>query len=322
MGSRRFRAGRCRTIIGRQYNERAFAGPLAGGKCWSAAAARRSFRRMMMSDPQQREPHVVLVVSDGTGVTGERVIKAAITQFEAGAVVTERIAGVRDRSQLVAAVEDAARRRATLLFSLVSPVHRRALLHEARRRHVVTVDLLGPILRRLSDVLASSPRAVPGLLHALDEEYFRRIDAIEFALQHDDGHKSEELGQADLVLVGVSRTSKTPLSMFLAHRGWRIANVPIVLGVEPPAEVFRLPRSKVIALIARPSWLEGLRRERMRRMARGYDLPYAESEHIHQELAWSEGIIRRAGWQIVDVTRKALEESAAEVVALLPDETE
>ena len=261
--------------------------------------------------------HLVLVVSDGTGITGERVVRAAVTQFDLAAVEVERIPEVRDPEAVRLAIEQAAGSHATVLFSLVSAELRRLLLQEARRRHVSTIDLLGPILHRLSDVLEASPRAEAGIFRQLDEEYFRRIETIDFAVQHDDGRAIQDLRTADLVLVGISRTSKTPLSMFLAYRGWRVANVPVVLGIPAPEEIFSLDRSKVVALYARPLWIEEIRRERARRIAPGLESAYAELSHIREELEWFHGVVRRGGWMSIEVTHKAIEETAAEIVAFL-----
>ncbi len=262
-------------------------------------------------------PHLVLVVSDGTGITGERVVRAAVAQFDPALVRVERLAEVRTPERIQEAVTQAAARGATVLYSLVSADHRKCLIEEALRNHVTTIDLLGPILRRLTGVLAVSPRAEAGIFRQLDEEYFHRIEAIDFAVQHDDGKRPQDLESADLVLVGVSRTSKTPLSMFLAYRGWRVANVPIVLGIEPPREVFAVERSKVIGLSARPAWLEGIRRQRAIRLAQSLDIGYAGLDHIRSELAWFRAIAERGGWTVMEVTYKAIEETAAEIVALL-----
>jgi regulator of PEP synthase PpsR (kinase-PPPase family) len=262
-------------------------------------------------------PHLVLVISDGTGVTGERVIRAAMTQFDPDALQVERVGEVRSNERISEVVAEAARRHATVLYSLVSAEHRRHFLHEARRHDVWTIDLLGPILRRLSEVLAVSPRAEAGLFRELDEEYFRRIEAIDFAVKHDDGKMTRDLSAADLVLVGVSRSSKTPLSMFLAYRGWRVANVPIILGLEPPEELFTVERSKVIALSAQPVWLEGIRRERATRMAQGRPLAYAEITHIRDEIEWFRQIAGRGRWTVVEVTNKAIEETASEIITLV-----
>jgi hypothetical protein len=272
---------------------------------------------MNESTREAGQSHLVLVVSDGTGVTGERVVRAAVTQFDPASIAVERISEVRTAAQVTAAIEEAASRGATVLFSLVSADLRRHLLHEARRHLVSTIDLLGPILHRLSDVLEVSPKAEAGIFRQLDEQYFRRIETIDFAVQHDDGKKVQDLAAADLVLVGVSRTSKTPLSMFLAYRGWRVANVPIVLGIPAPEQLFSLDRSKVMALSARPLWIEEIRRERSLRMAPGFQSNYAELSTIREELEWFRQIVERGGWTVVEVTHKAIEETAAEIVALM-----
>lgn len=240
-----------------------------------------------------------------------------MTQFEPDAVQVVRVPEVRTLERISEAISLASQRDATVIYSLVSADHRNHLLHEARRFHVSTIDLLGPILRRLSDVLRVSPRAEPGIFRQLDEEYFRRTEAIEFAVKHDDGLLPADLPLADLVLIGVSRTSKTPLSMFLAYRGWRVANVPIVLGIDPPAELFAADPSRVVGLTARPAWLEGVREMRARRMSAGAAFDYAQIPHIKEELRFCQDIFDRGGWSVVDVSHKAIEETAAEVVAIV-----
>lgn len=270
-----------------------------------------------LPSPSTPPAHLVLVVSDGSGMTGERVVRAAMVQFDAHAVEVERVPEVRSVEQIRQAVADAARRNATILYSLVSVEHRQRMLTEAKRQGVWVIDLLGPIILRLSEVLEVSPRSEAGLFHSIDAEYFRRIDAIDFAVKHDDGKRVSEITSADLVLVGVSRSSKTPLSMFLAYRGWHVANVPIVLDLDPPEELFQVEPNRVLALSARPDWLSGVRRERSRRMAPGMALSYSEMAHIEQELLWFHRILVRGGWTVVDVTHKAIEESAAEIIALV-----
>jgi hypothetical protein len=273
---------------------------------------------MNANETHPRPTHHVLVVSDGSGVTGERVVQAAMTQFDIDAITVERISEVRDPDRIRTAIARAAEKRATVLYSLVAVEHRVLLLQEARRLGIWTIDLLGPLLLRLSDALAASPRAEAGLFRQIDEEYFRRIDAMDFTVKHDDGKRVEEIGHADLVLVGVSRTCKTPLSIFLGYRGWHVANVPIVLGLEAPAELFAIDPRKVIALSARSEWLSGVRRERSRRMAPGMILAYAETAYIAEELRHFRSIAARGDWAVVDVTGKAIEETAAEIIALLP----
>ncbi len=273
---------------------------------------------MQTNNIPPRPTHHVLVVSDGSGVTGERVVQAVMTQFDLDTITVERISEVRDPDRIRTALGLAAEKKATVLYSLVSVEHRTLLLQEARRLGIWTIDLLGPLLLRLEDVLAASPRAEAGLFRHIDEEYFRRIDAMDFTVKHDDGKRIEEIVNADLVLVGVSRSCKTPLSIFLGYRGWHVANVPIVLGIDAPEQLFTIDRDKVIALSARSEWLSGVRRERSRRMAPGVILDYAETAYIAEELRYFQSIAARGGWTVVDVTGKAIEETAAEIIALLP----
>jgi regulator of PEP synthase PpsR (kinase-PPPase family) len=260
--------------------------------------------------------HVVYIVSDATGATGRRVVEAALAQFAGAQVEVVQIPGVREVDAVKRVVGEAARARGTIVHTLALPELRQTMLNECRRCHVVTIDLMGPLVARLSDSLELAPLAKPGLLQQIDETYLQRIEAIDFAVRHDDGRRPEDLSEADLVLVGVSRTSKTPISIFLAYRGWRVANVPLVVNLEPPPALFRVDRRRVIALTIQPERLVDLRRARMRRLAHGFSLAYAEMDHIQGELDWAELIVRRERWPVLDVTNKSIEEAAAEIIDL------
>jgi regulator of PEP synthase PpsR (kinase-PPPase family) len=260
--------------------------------------------------------HTVYVVSDATGATARRVVEAALAQFEGAQVTVEQVPGVADVKEVKQLVKQVAQNGGTIVHTLVVPELRRAMLAEGRRRLVTTIDLMGPLLDRLRDTLELSPMAKPGLLRQLDESYFERISAIDFAVRHDDGRNPDDLPQAQLVLVGVSRTSKTPISIYLAYRGWRIANVPIVGGLEPPPALFQVDRRRIVATSIHPARLKLLRRVRAGRMVRGMPLDYAQEEHIQQELDWANLLVRRERWATVDVTNKSIEECAAEIVDL------
>jgi len=259
---------------------------------------------------------MVYVVSDATGGTARRVVDAALMQFQDAVVSVEQVPGVREVAEVKKLVKQAAKIRGTIVHTLASPDLRRVMLTEGRRRHVVTIDLMGPLLSRLSETLELAPLAQPGLLVQLDESYFERIGAIDFAVRHDDGRNAEDLVRADLVLVGVSRTSKTPISIFLAYRGWRVANVPIIADMEPPPGLSRVDRGRVIALTIQAERLIKLRQVRQSRMARGLVMGYASLDYVQQELDWAELLTRRGRWPIVDVTNKSIEECAAEIIAL------
>jgi hypothetical protein len=266
------------------------------------------------------EPDIPLhihIVSDATGKTGWRVVKAALLQFDASNVVVERVGGVQDAAGVHAAMEQAEKTGGIVIHTLVSPSLRRAILEGGRQRGIITIDLLGPVLTRLTEALQISPKAVPGLFKQLDDEYFARIDAIEYSVNHDDGRNPEQLDRADLVLVGVSRTGKTPLSVFLAYRGWRVANIPIVLGIEPPPQLFRVDPRRVVALTIDWERLRSIRRVRASGLAKGLALQYAARKHIAEELEWFRRVLRQGVWPVVDVTYRSIEETASEVMEMV-----
>lgn len=192
--------------------------------------------------------YAIYVVSDATGKTGWRVVQAALLQFDTTNATIERIGGVQDEESVRAVVERASTTGGLVVHTLVSPQLRRVILDAGRRQGIITIDLLGPVLTRLTEALQLSPKVEPGLFEQLDDEYFARIDAIEYTVKHDDGRNPEDLGDADLVLAGVSRSGKTPLSIFLAYRGWRVANIPIIHQMNPPPQLSEIDPRRVVAL--------------------------------------------------------------------------
>lgn len=259
----------------------------------------------------------IYAVSDATGQTAEGVVRAALTQFDASQVEIIRYGGVRTPQRIREIVAEAAHNGGFIVHTLVSEKLRRLILNEGRAANVDTIDLMGPMLARLSELLSMPPRAEPGLFQPFDPAYLQRIEAIDFTVRHDDGQNIDDLPRAEIVLVGVSRTSKTPLSIYLGYRGWRVANVPIILGVEPPPQLFTLPRGRVVGLVIKPERLAELRQARVQHMGIS-PLGYADLEHIRQEMAYAYHLFeRRRDWPLVDVTNKPIEETAAEVVALL-----
>ncbi|HDQ72469.1 MAG TPA: kinase/pyrophosphorylase [Chloroflexi bacterium] len=258
----------------------------------------------------------VFVVSDGTGATAEQVLNAALTQFAGAPVEIERRSGVRTEGQIRQIVEEVAAVGGFIVHTLVSDDLRAVMLREGRTHNVETIDLMGPLLARLSQQLSVSPAEKPGLFRQLNEEYFRRMETIEFAYHHDDGRRAHELDQAEIVLVGVSRTFKTPLSIYLAFKGWFVANVPLVLELKPPDALFKLPQGRVCGLSIDPDRLADLRQTRERHLggATGY---YADPTYVRREVEYALNIFRsQHGWPVVDVTDKPIEETAAEILAL------
>jgi hypothetical protein len=259
----------------------------------------------------------IFAASDATGTTAERVLRAALTQFDPNQVIITRYGGVRSPAKIRRIVHEAAQAKGFVVHTFVSDQLRTIILQEGREHSVTTIDLMGPLLARLSELLATQPKAQPGLFNPFDPSYMQRIEAIDFTVRHDDGRNIHDLEHAEIVLVGVSRTSKTPLSFYLGYRGWRVANIPIALGVDPPSILFNLPRRRVVGLTVRSDRLSDLRRVRASRMgtrAKGY----ADLEYIRKEMEYAYEIFdRRRDWPLVDVSAKSIEEAAVEVVTLL-----
>ena len=270
--------------------------------------------------PTDRAPQPIFVVSDGTGLTAETVVSAAAGQFFGATFDVHRRPLVRTPEQARKVIAEAAERRGIIVHTLVVPDLRRIVEEEGARHGVPCVDIIGGLVARLEEAFGIVPAGEPGLRSApLDPAYFGKIDAIEYTVSHDDGQHPETLGDADVVLVGVSRTSKTPLSIFLAHyRGWKVANVPMVLGVQPPADLFRINQRKIVGLTIQPTRLVNLRRARLEALGRDPFGPYTSVEQVTEELAYARRIYRHGyPWPIIDTTNRSVEEVAREIVALI-----
>ncbi len=260
---------------------------------------------------------VVFIVSDSIGDTAEFVVKAVASQFNSGNVETRRVPFVENREQIRELFEEASSCNAIIAYTLVVPKLRQAMEEEALNHHVCTADILGSLLGAFSRVTCSEPRLEPGRMRVMDEKYFRRVAAVEFAVKHDDGKEPRGFSKADVVLVGISRTSKTPLSMYLAHQGIMAANLPLVPEVEAPEELFFLPPEKVIGLIIDPRQLRQIRQERIKALGLTDDDNYVSVERIEAELEYARRIMKKIGCTIFDVSNKAVEEVANRIIQLI-----
>jgi [pyruvate, water dikinase]-phosphate phosphotransferase / [pyruvate, water dikinase] kinase len=266
---------------------------------------------------QSTEDYRIFVLSDGTGQTGKRVLEAALIQFDLPVMVI-RIPHVCTMEQVHELVADAARGHSMIVYTLVSVELRQAVHIAAMERGVIAVDLLGGLLAQLQHFFHRTPWGRPGLLYQTDAGYYQRVDAMEYTVQHDDGQKLDDLDEAHIVLVGPSRTSKTPVSFYLAYRGWKVANVPIVLDIEPPDALCKLDRRKVVGLTTDPQRLALIRQERLKHMgAQAPSASYADLRHIQQEIRYSLRLCKTYRWPVVNVTGKAVEETANEIVNLV-----
>jgi regulator of PEP synthase PpsR (kinase-PPPase family) len=267
----------------------------------------------------QTSPKRILLVSDGTGETAAALLKAAMVQFSDQDLLNlVRHKNIRADTQLDAICSDAAKDRALVVFTIVSPQLRSALVQKCKALDIPAIDLLGPLLQGLGGYFGLEPKSIAGLLHDVNEEYFRRIDAMEFTIAHDDGQDLTDLNRADLVILGISRTSKTPLSMYLSHQGWKVCNIPLIKGIEVPAEVFELDQRRVVGLTIDAHDLLVIRRARLERLGHDRGGEYADPDKVLEEIEWANELFRRnRRWPIFNVTGKALEETASEIMKLM-----
>jgi regulator of PEP synthase PpsR (kinase-PPPase family) len=260
----------------------------------------------------------IILVSDGTGETAAQMTKAAMVQFRDQDVFFTRYKNIRNDTQIMAICEDAAVNKDLLIYTIVSPELRKLLVTTAREKSIPCVDLLGPLLVGLGNYFGYEPKMIAGLLHDVNEEYFQRIFAMEYTIAHDDGRDLTGLEKADLVILGISRTSKTPLSMYLSHQGWRVANIPMIQGFDVPKEVHDVDPRRVIGLTIDPESLTAIRQARLERLGQDQGGDYADPEKVNAEIEYANEIFRRnRRWPVFNVTGKALEETASEIIKLM-----
>jgi len=262
------------------------------------------------------KPAEVFVVSDGTGETASGVVKAAMLQFQT-LWRLRTFSEVRHDSQVRRVLELASRVTALVVFTVVDKTVAARIRELGAELGVPTVDLLGPLIANVAQHLRAEPRLQPGLLHGFSDEYFRRVEAVEFAVRHDDGLNLRTLFEADIVLTGPSRTSKTPLSMYLAQRGFKTGNVPLIPGMDPPRELLELDPRKVIGLTIDSSTLVTIRQARMRLLRAAPYSTYVDPDAVMAEIARTRRLFRERGWRTVDTSGKAVEETAARILELL-----
>ncbi|RHW38564.1 kinase/pyrophosphorylase [Lysinibacillus yapensis] len=254
----------------------------------------------------------VFVVSDSVGETGEQVVKAAVSQFRPNFdnTVIRKFPNIENNDHIEKIVEIAKEQEAIIVFTLVEAKKRKFMMDSCNEEGLPWIDLLGPLIHIFEDKVGEQPREEPGLVHKLDDEYFKKIEAVEFAVKYDDGRDPRGLLLADVVLVGVSRTSKTPLSQYLAHKRYKVANVPLVPEIKPPEELFKVDPKKCFGLVISTEKLNVIRKERLMALGLNDDAIYAKPSRIEQEIEHFYKVVEKIGCSIIDVTNKAVEETA------------
>ncbi|MET0271527.1 MAG: pyruvate, water dikinase regulatory protein [Phenylobacterium sp.] len=259
----------------------------------------------------------VHLVSDSTGETLNAMARAVCARFDNVLPIEHIYALVRSQRQLDRALGDIEEAPGVVIHTIVDPVLRGALEEGCRRMDMPCIPALDPLVSAMSRYLGASTTSRVGAHLRLDNDYFNRMDALNYAIGHDDGQGGQDLDQADVVLVGVSRTSKTPTCIYLAHRGVRAANVPLVPGRTPPEKLFNLKTALVVGLTVSPDRLISIRRNRLLSLKENRESTYIDTDSVRDEIVQARRLYERQGWPVIDVTRRSVEETAAAVMNLL-----
>ncbi len=281
---------------------------------------------MSKTTRKTKQFHIHLV-SDATGTTLLGLARACLAQFEHIDPIQKFWPLVRSEKQLERIIAQIKDKPGPVIFTFVDGNMRHRLQDFCDEMGIPCVAVLDPIMRSLSAYLGEHAKGVPGLQHAMDDAYFKRVEAIDYAMRHDDGKTLKGLKSADVILVGVSRTSKTPTSVFLARRGIKVANIPLVPGVEVPDEKLSLEKPLYIGLTAAPDRLVQLRRTRLNSSEKSHPAHvqgnlYLDEEEIKDEVRKARRLFTKKGWPVIDVTKRSIEETAAEIMAVLQSRKE
>jgi [pyruvate, water dikinase]-phosphate phosphotransferase / [pyruvate, water dikinase] kinase len=267
--------------------------------------------------PKKKTPgkKIIYLVGEGTGETINRIARASLAQFNRENIEVKSFFLVTDENYVSRIIKHAAEDDALVAFSIVQPNLRDFLIKQSDKRGIKAIDVIGSFIVQLSIFLKEKPLEIPGRQYILDEEYFRRIEAINFSVKHDDGKLPQGLKLADIILIGLSRTGKTPLSTYMANQGWKVANVPVHQDIETPPELNEVEQRKVFGLIISVESLVKLREARLKQLGLEPEARYADPVKVFEEIEWCQIFFKQnPRWRIVDVSNRAIEEVAASIV--------
>jgi len=261
---------------------------------------------------------MIYILSDSIGETAEYVARATAAQFEKEYEIV-KFPFIREVSQIREVIEDASQHESIILYTTVIDEFRDLLLQLTQERQIPCIDVMSTAMLCFQNFLGMEPKHEPGIIRRLDEKYFKKVEAIEFAVKYDDGKDPRGIKKADVILLGVSRTSKTPLSMYLANKNLKVANVPLVPEVPVPKEVYEIPRERIIGLTTNPIKLNEIRQERLKALGLSDTATYANLDRILEELDYADKIMKDVGCPIIDVATKAVEETANIIMEIMRD---
>ncbi len=263
------------------------------------------------------ESKTIFAISDSLGETAEAVARATVSQYDKENLEVVRIPFINSEKQIDEVLIEAAKGPHVICHTIVSETLRHYLTTRVTELGLLSVDILGPALKAVGSIATTAPRMTAGMIHKLDQEYFKKVEAIEFAVKYDDGKNPKGFEKADIVIIGVSRTSKTPLSMYLAYKKIKAANLPLVPEIPLPEELFQLPSKKVVGLVIDPYKLNHIRTERLAAMGLAGDANYADVKRIEEELQYAKAVMRRVHCPVLDVSNKSIEETASQVMQIV-----
>jgi len=259
----------------------------------------------------------IYIVSGGKGIAGHVMVQSTLIQFPDNKVPVQVVTDVITEEKLLETIETVIQTGGLVVHTMVDTDMRSKLIKLCHQRNVKEIDLMGELSEYISKLINKEPVRIPGLFRKVNQEYFDRISSIEFTLAHDDGLNTDKINNADVILTGVSRAGKTPLSVYMAMFGWKVANIPIVKGMEPPEELFKIDPGRVFGLTLSISTLITQRSKRLARMGNVSLDSYIEPREVRDEIDYAESIFRRGSFTIIDVTNKPIESSSNEIVAYI-----
>ena len=264
----------------------------------------------------------VYIISDSTGETAQNVVHAALSQFDSDNIKLKLFAHIESKKDIAGIISKINKEKGFIVYTIVKPELRSDVKEESKKQSVVSFDMLGPIIENIERVSGITPKLEVGIIRKLDKEYFKRMEAMEFAVKYDACQGELELSKADLVILGVSRTSKTPLSMYLAHKGIKVANIVLDFEFEPPAGIFNISREKVVGLTMDSDKLIEIRSERLKALGLPEGSVYNEKGRVMKELRYADSIYKKIGCSVINVTNVAIEDIATNILKITKKEKE
>lgn len=266
----------------------------------------------------QKEISPIYIVSGGKGIAGDVMVHSTLIQFPDNKIPVITVPDVISDEKLEETIFMAKNTNGVIVHTMVDTLMREKLKALCKQQSVKEIDLMGELSDYVSHLLGMEPVRVPGLYRKVNQQYFDRIASIEFTLAHDDGLNAEKIANADVILTGVSRAGKTPLSVYMAMFGWKVANVPLVKGIDPPESLFSVDPGRVFGLTISISNLLHQRTKRVEKM--GSNIPnYVEPREVREELDYAEWVFRKGGFTVIDVTNKPIESTANEIIRFISD---